>query len=212
MAGPNISYHAPILPIMNRANTAPLTNGLAELASQTFKNGTPVQMASSGFVQAWDGTTVSHGILGVSESFGLNLASNGLGAPGVPFGPIGAPGAIQTYGYVINEPLAVNIALGTPMSDGRTLFVYANNDNIFEAIYDNSAGTVAADYTPTQAMINTSAGQLGLTADSNHFWYVDADKTGGDAVLQIVGINPLDGFIVNARVRFQFLAAAQQNQ
>ena len=212
MAGPNITYHEPILSIQNRANTAPLTNGLAELASQTFKNGTPVQMANSGYVKAWDGTTVSHGILGVSESFGLNLASNGAGAPGVPFGPIGPPGAIQTYGYVINQPSAVNIALGTPISDGRTLFVYANNDNIFEAIFDNSTGTVASDYTPTQAMVNTAAGQLGLTVDANGFWYVDAGKTGGSAVLQIVGINPLDGLIVNARVRFQFLTAAQQNQ
>ena len=136
MAGPNITYHAPILSIQNRANTAPLTDGLAEAASQTFKNGTPVQMNAGGFVQAWDGTTVTFGILGVSESFGLNLASNGAGAPGVPFGPVGPPGAIQTYGYVINEPSAVNIALGTPISDGRTLFVYANNDNIFEAIFD----------------------------------------------------------------------------
>jgi len=212
MAGPNTTYHAPILSIQNRANTTPLTNGLAEAASQTFKNGTPVEMNSSGYVAAWDGTTVTAGILGISESAGLNLSSAGKGAPAVPFGPIGPPGAIQTYGYVLNEASAVNIALGTPISDGRTLFVYANNDNIFEAIFDNSAGTTAADYTPTQAMINTSAGQLGLTVDSNGFWYVDAHKTGGSAVLQIVGINPLDGLIVNARVRFQFLAAAQQNQ
>lgn len=212
MAGPNTEYHTPILSIQNRANTAPLTNGLPEAESQTFKNGTPVQMNTSGYVQAWDGTTATYGILGVSESFGLNLATNGAGAPGVPFGPVGPPGAIQTYGYVINEPNAVNIALGTPISDGRTLFVYANNDNIFEAIFDDSTGTTSANYTPTQAMINTAAGQLGLTVDSNGFWYVDAAKTSASAVLQIVGINPLDGFIVNARVRFQFLAAAQQNQ
>lgn len=212
MAGPNINYHTPILSIENRANTAPLTNGLAEAASQVFKNGTPVQINAGGYVQAWDGTTITFGILGVSESFGLNLASNGAGAPGVPFGPVGSTGAIQTYGYVINQPSAVNIALGTPISDGRTLFVYANNDNIFEAIFDNSTGTVAANYTPTQAMINTAAGQLGLTVDTNGFWYVDAGKTGVSAVLQIVGINPLDGFIVNARVHFQFLAASQQNQ
>lgn len=212
MAGPNTNYHSPILSIQNRANTAPLTNGLAEAASQTFKNGTPVQMNTSGFVKAWDGTTVTAGILGIAESFGLNLATAGAGAPGIPFGPIGAPGAIQTYGYVINEPSAVNIALGTPISDGRTLFVYANNDNVFEAIFDNAAGTVAANYTPTQAMINTAAGQLGLTVDTNGFWYVDANKTGASAVLQIIGINPLDGFIVNARVRFQFLDAAQQSQ
>jgi hypothetical protein len=213
MAAPNTEYHTPILSIQNRSNTAPLTNGLAEAASQTFKNGTLVQMNSSGYVKAWDGTTITAGILGVSESFGLNLSSAGAGAPGYPFGPIGAPGAIQTYGYVLNEASAVNIALGTPISDGRTLFVYANNDNIFEAMFDDSTGTTSANYTPTQAMINTSAGQLGMTVDTNGFWYVDASKTGsGSAVVQIVGINPLDGFIVNARVRFQFLDTAQQNQ
>jgi hypothetical protein len=209
MAGPNLTTHSPILSIMNRANTAPLTDSLAEKSGQTFKFGTPVQ-SNAGFCQAWDGTTVAAGILGVAESFGLNLASNGLGAPGMPFGPIGAPGAIQTYGFVPNEPSAVNIALGTPISDGRTLFVQANTDNTFEAIFDSSTGTVAANYTPTQAMIDTTAGQVGLTVDANGFWYVDGGKTGASAVVQIVGVNPLDGFIVNARVRFKFLPAAQQ--
>ena len=209
MAGPNITYHTPILSIMNRANTAPLTDAQPEKAGQTFKFGTPVQ-SNAGYIQAWDGVTTAAGILGVAESFGLNLGTNGAGAPGMPFGPIGAPGAIQTYGFVLNEPSAVNIALGTPISDGRTLFVSANTDNVFEAIFDNSTGTVAADYTPTQAMIDTAAGQLGLTVDANGFWYVDAHKTGGSAVVQIVGINPIDGFIVNARVRFKFLPAAEQ--
>ena len=210
MAGPNITYHSPILSIMNRSNAAPLTNAMPEKASQTFKNGTPVQ-SNAGYVQAWDGTTITAGILGISESFGLNLGSNGAGAPGMPFGPVGPPGAIQTYGYVINEPSAVNIALGTPISDGRTLYVEAISDNIFEAIFDDLTGAVASDYTPTEAMINTAAGQFGLTVDANGFWYVDRSKTGGSAVLQIVGINPIDGFIVNARVRFQFLVASQQN-
>jgi hypothetical protein len=195
---------------MNRSNAAPLTNAQPEKASQTFKNGTPVQ-SDAGYVKAWDGATVTAGILGVSESFGLNLGSNGKGAPGMPFGPIGTPGAIQTYGYVINEPSAVNIALGTPISDGRTLYVEAISDNIFEAIFDSSTGTIAANYTPTEAMLNTAAGQVGLTVDANGFWYVDGGKTGAAACVQIVGINPIDGFIVNARVRFQFLVAAQQN-
>ena len=210
MAAANLTYHSPILSIQNRANTAPLTDALAEKASQTFKYGTPVQ-DNAGYCQAWDGTTISFGILGIAESFGLNLASNGKGAPGYPFGPIGPPGAIQTYGFVLNQASAVNIALGTPISDGRTLYVVANQDNVFEAIYDNSGGTVSADYTPAQTQIGTSTGQLGLTVDTNGFWYVDANKTGGSAVLQIVGINPLDGFIVNARVRFKFLSASTQN-
>lgn len=210
MAGPNTEYHSPIICVQNRANTAPLTDSQPEKASQTFKFGTPVQMGTGGFVQAWDGTTVAAGILGISESFGLNLGTNGKGAPPMPFGPVGSPGAIQTYGFVINEPESVNIALGTPITDGRTLYIVANSDNVFEAIFDNSTGTVAADYTPTQAMIDLPAGQLGLTVDTNGFWYVDAGVTGDDAVVQIVGVNPLDGFIVNARVRFKVLPSAMQ--
>ena len=209
MAGPNVTYHTPIQCVMNRSNTTPLTIAQPEQASQTFKYGTPVQV-NAGYIRAWDGTTVAAGILGFSESPGQNLASNGKGAPPMPFGPIGPPGAIQTYGFVLNEPSAVNIALGTPVADGRTLLIVGNDDNTFEAMFDNSAGTVAADYTPTQAMINTSAGQLGLTIDANGFWYVDANKTGAYAVVQITGVNPLDGFIVNARVRFQVLPAAMQ--
>lgn len=209
MAGPNTNSHSPILSVQNRANTAPLTGAQPEKAGQTFKFGTPVQI-NAGYIQAWDGATVAAGILGIAESFGLNLATNGAGAPGMPFGPITGNGAIQTYGFVPNEPNAVNIALGTPIADGRTLYVEANLDNVFEAMFDNSNGAVAADYTPTQAMIGTSAGQFGLTVDANGFWYVDKNKTGANAVLQIVGVNPIDGFIVNARVRFKFLVAAIQ--
>jgi hypothetical protein len=207
MAGPNINNHGPIIPVMNRANTAPLTKALAEVASSTFKFGTPVQNNGSGFARAWDGTTITAGIMGFAESFGQNLSSSGKGAPGYPFGPIGPPGAIQTYGSVPNEASAVNIALGTPIADGRTLYVAANDDNVFQGVFDNSTGTVAADYTPVQADIGAS---YGLTVDTSGFWYVDKGKTGGSAVLQIVGINPLDGFIVNARVLFKILPASQQ--
>src|SRR5208282_3763983 len=107
MAGPNTEYHSPIICVQNRANTAPLTDSQPEAAQQTFKFGTPVQMKTGGFVKAWDGT-VAASILGISESFGLNLGTDGSGAPPMPFGPVGGVGAIQTYGFVANEPNAVN--------------------------------------------------------------------------------------------------------
>ena len=146
--------------------------------------------------------------MGFAESFGQNLASSGKGAPGCPFGPIGPPGAIQDIWLCsCTRSSAVIIALGTPVADGRTLYVAANDDNVFQGVFDNSAGTVAADYTPVQADIGAS---YGLTVDTSGFWYIDKNKTGGNAVLQIVGINPLDGFIVNARVLFKILSASQQ--
>jgi hypothetical protein len=210
MAGPNVAYHGPIIAVQNRANTAPFTNALPELASQTFKFGTPVQRTAAGFIQAWDGTTVTAGILGVAESFGQNLASNGAGFPTVAFAPVSGNIAIQTYGFVPNESSAVNTAIGTPVAEGRTLYVEANDDNLFLIMFDNAAGIVPADYTPTNASVGVS---YGLTVDTNGFWYVDKNKTGASAVVQILQLYPQDGSIVNGRVIVKFLAAAcQTNQ
>jgi len=207
MAGPNLTYHEQIGSVESTSNSTPLTASIPEKLSQTFKIGTPVQL-SGGFVQAWDGTTVAAGIAGFSLIPASNLASSGKGAP-TPFGQIGPPGAIQTYGNVPYQASAVNIAEGTPITDGRTLFEQAVGNTIFEGQFDNSAGTVAADYTPTQASIGT---QYGLTIDANGQWYVDAGKVtpGTNTVVTVVGINPIDGLIVNARVRFVVLASARQ--
>jgi hypothetical protein len=201
----NLATHVPIIQVQNKANTTPFTYALPEKAGQSFLFGTPL-MLNGGFTQAWDGVTFTNAIVGVSESFGLNLGTDGAGAPVPPWGGITGPMAIQTYGSVPNQPLAVNIALGTPVSDGRSLFVSPGVDNVFEAIFDNSAGAVAADYTPVQSDI----GKLyGLTKDANNYWYVDKNKAtaGTNTCVQIVGINPVDGSIVNGKVRFSFVPA-----
>lgn len=205
MGAANLSTHLPIMQVLEKANTTPYTSAQPEAAGQTFLSGTPVQLNGSGYVQAWDGVTVSAGILGVSESFGLNLGTAGSGAPVPPFGGITGTGAIQTYGSVVNEPNAVNIALGTPISDGRTLYIEPWQSVIFQALFDNSNGTTSANYTPTQANIGTS---YGLTKDANGYWYVDANKTGASAVVQLVGL-PMGSF-VNAPVNFVFLTSAVQ--
>lgn len=213
MAGPNVSFHQPIGVVETTTGLTPLTLALLEKASQTFKYGVPIQL-STGFAQQWDGTTLTNSIAGFSLTFGLNLASNGKGAPGA-FNQIGPPGATATYGNVPNQASGANIAVGQPISDGRTLVESSVDNNIFEATFDNSAGTVAADYTPTQAMIGT---QFGLTVDTNGQFYVDNGKVtaGTNTVVVMVGINPIDQtatggvYIVNARVRFQVLGAARQ--
>lgn len=204
MAGANLTTHLPILQVLNKANTTPYTSAQPEKAGQTFQIGSPVQL-NSGYVQEWDGATVAAGILGVSETFGLNLAANGAGAPTPPFGQITGTEVIQTWGSVPNQPSGVNISLGTPMSDGRTLYMEPNSSNVFQALFDNSAGAVAADWTPVQTDIGVS---YGLTKDANGFWYVDKNKTGANAVLQVVGLP--DGSYLNAPVTFVFLAAAVQ--
>jgi hypothetical protein len=164
-----------------------------------------VQLNGAGFVQAWDGTTVAAGILGVSESFGANLGSAGLGAPVAPFGGVTGNIAIQTWGSVVNQPLGVNIALGTPVTDGRTLYMEPNQDNIFQALYDNSTGTVTANWTTTQATVGAI---LGMTKDANGYWYVDGGKTGAASCVQVVGLPMGPG--LNSLVNFVFLTAAVQ--
>ena len=205
MAAANLTTHLPILQVLEKAGTTPYTSSQPEAAGQTFLSGSPVQLNGTGFVQAWDGTTVAAGILGVAESFGANLGSAGLGAPVAPFGGVTGNIAIQTWGSVVNQPLGVNIALGTPVTDGRTLYIEPNQDNIFTALYDNSTGTVTANWTTTQATVGAL---LGMTKDANGYWYVDGGKTGGSAIVQVVGLPMGPG--LNSLVNFVFLTAAIQ--
>ena len=209
----NLLYHQPIGTVETLTGLTPLTIAVPEKAGQTFKLGVPVQL-NAGFTQQWDGATIVAAIAGFSLIPGVNLGSNGKGAPG-GFGQIGPPGAIQTYGNVPNQTSAFNIAVGAPITDGRTLFESAVGINVFEGTFDNSAGAVAADYTPTQAMIGA---QFGLTIDASGQFYVDGGKVtpGTNTVVTLIGINPIDMtatgsvYNVNARVRFQVLATARQ--
>lgn len=213
MAGPNVNYHQPISVVETTTGLTPFTLSIAEKSGQTFKPGVPLQV-NAGFIQQWDGTTLTNAIVGTSLIPGSNLATNGAGVPGA-FGQIGPPGTIQTYGSVPNQTSAVNIAVGAPITDGRTLMESSVDNNIFEATFDSSTGTVAANYTPLQTQIGT---QFGLTVDTSGQFYVDNSKTtaGTNTAVVMVGINPIDQtstggvYIVNARVRFQFLSAIRQ--
>ena len=158
-----------------------------------------------GYVQAWDGTTVTAGIYGVALEDAHNLASNGLGAP-TPFGIVGFPGTGTTFGKVPYQSSAVNIPEGAPASLGYIDVAEANLDTIFRAQTDNNTGAAT---TPTIANIGT---QYGMTVDANGYWYVDFAKTtvGTNTVVVMVGLDPIDGSIANARILFQFTKAAMQ--
>jgi len=192
-----LSVHLPVTPVQTVSGNTPDTVGIPEKASQTFPSGAPV-MLSTGYVAIWNGTTYINGILGFSNIPASNLASNGAGAPGV-FGQITGNQAIQTWGSVPNQPNAVNISLGTPMTDGRTLVLLAQSDSIFEAQVDASSG---ATYALTQANIGQ---QFGLTLDAGGTCYIDIAKTtvGTNTAVIIIGVNPVDGFINNGRARFK---------
>lgn len=199
----NLSVHIPFIPLITVSGNTEETQGIPEKATQTFKIGVCVQL-NAGFVQQWDGTTYTNGILGISLIPASNLATNGAGAPS-NFGQITGQGAIQTYGSVPNQPNATNIALGTPITDGRTLVAIANQDTIFEGQVDNSAGAVAADYTAVQADVGK---QFGVTIDAGGTMYVDRGKTtvGTNTCVQVTRLNPVDGAIVNNRVQFVVVA------
>jgi hypothetical protein len=196
----NLTVHSPVIPVQTTSGNTPQTNGIPEKASQTFPSGAPVQL-TTGYVAIWNGTTYANGILGFSNIPASNLATNGAGAPGV-FGQIGGNQAIQTYGSVPNQPNAVNIALGTPITDGRTLVLLANSDTIFEIQVDASSG---GTYALTQANVGT---QYGITIDTGGTCYLDIAKTtvGTNTCAQVVGLNPIDGLLANGHARIVIVA------
>ena len=209
MAGPNLTAHLPIVFVQSVSQKGPFSLAWPEKAGQTFKSGVPIQpftAAPNIFTQQWDGVTVAKGIWGFSYAYGSNLPTNGAGAP-TAFNPVGPPRALQTFGSVPNQPAALNIAVGAPASDGRTYFMEALQDTIFAAMYDNSAGNVAADYTPVTDQVGTA---YGLTIDANGQWYVDGGVTGANAVALIVNADHNNGFgVLNGIVWFKIIASAQ---
>lgn len=214
MAGVNINDHDPMFPIKTISGNTEFTNGSTpELAGQTYKRGVPVQITVSGtpgFLEVWDGTTIVDGIAGVSLQIGSNLGSNGQGAPAQGFGQVTGTKAIQTWGSVQFQPNAVNIAEGTPATDGRALFAVATNDTLFRIQVDNAAGTTAASYTP---VLNNMLGQqYGITFDSNNQVYLDLNKNtpGTNTVFEVLEYDPVDGNQVNGHVIGRFINSAQQ--
>jgi hypothetical protein len=206
----NLLAHLPIRVVSTISGNTERTTGIAEKAGQTFPMGVPCQL-NTGYIQLWDGATVAAGIAGVALIPASNLATNGQGAPTVFGSPVGAPGSQQVYaaGQVPNEPAAVKIALGAPFTDGRTLFAIANSDTVFEAMVDNTTASTGGNITPSLTDVGK---QYGMTADANGNWYVDYNKntSGTNTVLEIVGVNKVDYGLPNARVQFQFIAAARQ--
>jgi hypothetical protein len=180
-----------------------------EEAGQTFVYGTPVMVkAADGGLQAWDGTTVAFGIAGImAEIIANNLGSTGSGAP-VGFSPVlGIGSVVGNYTANSNQPSAVITPPMVPMSDGRLRFFVASQTTVFRAKIGTSVSVTPIATAQTQV-----GAAFGLTKDSgNNFWYVDTNKTGANAVLQIVGIDPREPIgTVGGHVLFVFLNSAIQ--
>jgi hypothetical protein len=218
MAGPNLTTHLPITVAQTRTNTTEQTQAYPELSGQTFPFGAICQLTSAGYNQAWDGSTYVRGIVGVSLQPAFNLGTSGAGAP-PPFGSVGAPGSPTTYGTVPNQTAAVNIPAGATFSDGRSNIAQAVPTTVFRGQVDNSAGSVAADWTPTIANVGKEYGATQSSADGT--WYIDLSKTtvGTNTAVTIVALDPeylaagsTTSSVANGQVYFCFTAAVSQVQ
>jgi hypothetical protein len=162
-------------------------NWAVEEAGQTFAYGDPVQInATDGGVQIWDGTTLTAGIAGFAIQGGQNLGTTGAGAAS-PFSPIlGAGSNIGSYAANSTQSLAVITPPMVPMSTGLTGFLVAAPTTVFMA----RIGT-GATVTPVVTTNQQVGLKYGLTKDTgNNRWYVDTNKTGGNAAVLIVGLYP----------------------
>lgn len=178
--------------------------------STAIPGGTPVQIKAlaDGGLQNWDGATTANGIAGILAELSFNnLGSTGSGAP-QGFSPILGPGSIiGNYGANPNQPSAVINPPMVPMSDGRLRFWTATIGTVFIA----KKGT-SSTVTPVATSFADRSQQWGLTKDTgNAFWYIDTNKTGASAVLQVVDISPLEAVgTVGGHLFFVFLPAASQ--
>lgn len=184
-------------------------NWLPEEAGQTFKYGMPVQVnGTDGGVQIWDGTTLTAGIAGFAIQDAQNLGTTGAGQA-QPFSPVlGAGSNIGSYAANANQSLAVITPPMVPMSIGLSGFAVAAPTTVFMAKIGSSSGTPAGTATTNQQV----GVAYGLTKDSgNNYWYVDVNKTGGNAAVRVVGLYPGEALgTVGGHVLFVVLAAAAQ--
>jgi hypothetical protein len=181
-----------------------------EEAGQTFLYGMPVMVnTADGGIQIWDGTAgAGHLISGIAAQNAQNLGTTGAGAP-IGFSPVLGPGSsIGSYAANSNQPLAVITPPMVPITDGFNYFFVASPTTVFRAKVGTSS-TVTPVATTQQMAGGSTTSQFGLTKDTgNNFWYVDTNKTGASAVLQIVALDPLDPVgTVGGHVLFTFLPA-----
>jgi len=157
----------PIRACRTTTDNQPAVRRLKEGASKTFLDGTPVQIHTDGFLQAWDGSDLTDSIVGFSQE-----AGSGLAVAGVPH--------TLHYGTVPHMPSAVKIPRGAPINDGRCGVELAVVETVFKGQINPTGQSL------TQADIGIN---YGLTIDSDGYWYVDKSKTGANAAVQIVDLD-----------------------
>jgi hypothetical protein len=120
------------------------------------KEGTPIAI-TSGYVDKSAAITNANNLfLGFSTEYGKNRATDGTAET-------------LHYGSVPNQANAVNIPVGAPMDDGNLGVVMAAPGVRFK-------GALTAANNSAASMLGA---MMGLTEDSNNYWYVDPAKLDG---------------------------------
>lgn len=181
---------------------SPSIRRMAEKATQTFLQGTPVQVdvaGGTGFIIACPvmNNAATALVAGISVGPGSNLTVSGT------------PKTLNTGFSVQNQPNAVVIPIGAPIVDGNTGFYLASDTNEFIGVMGDSANDALAVL--AQAQVGAI---FGLFKDpGNSFWYVDHNVTtvGTGACVEIIKLIDAIGTL-HGRVLFRFTKAAQQLQ
>lgn len=188
MAGTGSGSTLPITvyQVKGTPHALPQQKRLLEDESETFKTGTPV-VVSSGYLIASPTLSSALKIAGISSEAAHNLTTQGV------------PQTL-TYGSVQNQPSAVNIPLGAPLSDGCCGVFIADDNTIFVADSDSTA-IAAADV----------GAIYGITADSNGQWFIDKTITAAasGAIAEVVALVDEIG-TAYGRVAFRITNAGQQ--
>lgn len=178
--------------VVGSSDALPQQRRMPEEASNTFKVGTPVVLAS-GYIT--DSGAISSGtpaLVGFSSEFAHNLASSGVAPAG---------GSGTTYGSVQNQASAVNVPIGAPMADGNCGVFIANNETIMTG-KTNDAHTLA---------VTDPGSTFGITKDSaSGFWFIDTTITSpaSGAVAECLQLVDPVG-TVGGRISFRIISAAQ---
>jgi hypothetical protein len=178
---------------------------IAEKATQTFLQGTPVQIdvaGATGFIIACPtiSSVATANIAGFCTQPGANLSTSGVAK---------TQNLTQT---VPNQTSAVITPIGAPPNDGMSYFDVASDDTIFVGIYGDSSDNTLAVLAQAQIGSTPTVPGYGLTKDAgNSFWYVDNHITAlaSGACVEIMQlIDPIG--TLNGRVAFRVIRAAQQ--
>lgn len=175
--------------LLNVNAVTPPSDRFLEDVTQTFKRGVPVALVLGLLQEAGTINGVAVTFVGFSDEFGHNLTVAGTAKD-------------LTYGNVQNQPSAVLIPVGAPLSDGRCQVNIASDLVIFQGKTDDAHALAVSDI-----------GKIfGLTKDTaSGQWFVDTTITAaasGACVEVMTIIDPVG--TVGGRVSFRVTQAYQQ--